>query len=89
MTTQAIAGVSSTTEAVIMTEYPSVGSLGPAKMLGKLYESMPSPLGLPKVSYLFALRTKTAPHPYRRGATRRYMGQDGLEIMGNVVPPWG
>jgi len=57
MTTQAIAGVSSTTEAVIMTEYPSVGSLGPAKMLGKLYESMPSPLGLPKISYLFALAT--------------------------------
>ena len=57
MTTQAIAGVSSTSEAVIMTEYPSIASLGPARALGVVYEAVPSPMGLPKISYLFALAT--------------------------------
>ena len=57
MAVQAIAGVSPTSEAVVMTEYPSVAAGGIAQLLGRIYESVPSVLGLPKLSYLFALAT--------------------------------
>lgn len=57
MAVQAIAGVSASSEAVVMTEYPSIASGGIGQLLGSIYESIPSPFGLPKLSYVFALLT--------------------------------
>ena len=58
MAVQAISGVSASLEAVVMTEYPSLASSGIGQLLGKLYESIPiRPLGLAKISYVFALLT--------------------------------
>ena len=57
MTVQAIAGVSPSSEAVVMTEYPSIAAGGIAQVLGSLYESVPAPFGLPKLSYVLALAT--------------------------------
>ena len=57
MAVQAIAGVSPSSEAVVMTEYPSISSGGIGQLLGSLYESLPSILGLPRLSYIFALLT--------------------------------
>lgn len=57
MSVQAIAGVSPSSEAVVMTEYPSLAATGIGQLLGSIYESIPSPFGLPKISYLFALLT--------------------------------
>ena len=57
MSVQAIAGVSPNSEAVVMTEYPSLAAGGIGKLLGSLYECLPGVLGSPKISYLFALAT--------------------------------
>lgn len=57
MSVQAIAGVSPSSESVVMTEYPSVASGGIAQLLGSVYELGPSVMGLPKLSYIFALLT--------------------------------
>lgn len=57
MSVQAIAGVSPSSEAIVMTEYPSVAAGSIAQLLGGLYELGPSILGLPKLSYLLALAT--------------------------------
>jgi len=57
MTAQAIAGVSASSESVVMTEYPSLAAGGIGQLLGSIYESIPLPLGLPKLSYIFALVT--------------------------------
>lgn len=57
MAVQAIAGVSPSAEAVVMTEYPSLAASTVGQLLGSLYELIPSPFGLPKFSYLFALAT--------------------------------
>lgn len=59
MTTQAIAGVSSTEEAVVMTEYPSIAAGGIGQFLGSLYESVPIKiLGVgPNLSHILALAT--------------------------------
>ncbi|MEZ6062840.1 MAG: PH domain-containing protein [Planctomycetaceae bacterium] len=58
MSVQAIAGVSPGSEAVVMTEYPSISSGGIGQMLGSLYESIPLRVAGPKLSYLlFTLPT--------------------------------
>ena len=57
MAVQAIAGVSTSSEAVVMTEYPSISSGGIGRLLGSLYESLPSLFGLPRLSYVFTLVT--------------------------------
>lgn len=57
MAVQAIAGVSPSSEAVVMTEYPSLAAGGIGQLLGSIYESVPAPFGLPKISYLFVLAT--------------------------------
>ena|GEM_PF-297386 len=52
MSAQAIAGVSSTAESRIMTEFPSVGATSMGRLIGQLMESIPfSVLGI-KLSYL-------------------------------------
>lgn len=73
MTVQAIAGVSPSSEAVVMTEYPSIAAGGIAQLLGSIYESIPSPAGLPKLSYLFALAT--APFGILLYALQKLFGQ--------------
>lgn len=55
MTVQAIAGVSASSEAVVMTEYPSLAAGLPGRLIGIICESLPAPFGLPRISYLFAL----------------------------------
>ncbi|MDG1894164.1 MAG: PH domain-containing protein [Fuerstiella sp.] len=58
MAVQAISGVSASSEAVVMTEYPSLASSGVGQFLGNLYESVPvRPFGLMKLSHVFALLT--------------------------------
>jgi hypothetical protein len=58
MTVQAISGVSASSEAVVMTEYPSLASMGIGQLLGRLYELFPvRPFGLMKLSHIFALLT--------------------------------
>lgn len=59
MTVQAIAGVSPSTEAVVMTEYPSIAAGGVGQVLGSLYECLPIKIfGMgPSLSHLFALAT--------------------------------
>ncbi|MCP4513406.1 MAG: PH domain-containing protein [Fuerstiella sp.] len=58
MAVQAISGVSPSSEAVVMMEYPSLASTGIGRLLGWLYELVPiRPFGLMKVSYVFALLT--------------------------------
>ncbi len=58
MSVQAIAGVSPGSEAVVMTEYPSISSGGIGQLLGRLYESIPVRIFGPKLSYLlFTLPT--------------------------------
>ena len=48
----AIAGVSSSKEAVIMTVYPSISCLGLGTWLGRLYESAPTKIFGIKLSYI-------------------------------------
>ena len=59
MAVQAIAGVSSSSEAVVMTEYPSIAAGGVGQLLGRLYECLPLKIfGFgPSLSHLFALLT--------------------------------
>ena len=57
MSAQAIAGVSPSSEAVVMIEYPSISAGGIGQLLGSIYEAIPLPFGLPKLSYVFALAT--------------------------------
>lgn len=59
MTVQAIAGVSATKEAIVMTEYPSIAAGGIGQLLGSLYESVPIKImGIgPSLSHVFALAT--------------------------------
>jgi len=58
MSVQAIAGVSPGSEAVVMTEYPSISAGGIGQLLGSLYESIPVRILGPKLSYLlFTLPT--------------------------------
>lgn len=52
MSVQAIAGVSPTHEARIMTEYPSVGSSAPGRLIGQLMESVPFRIFGVKISHL-------------------------------------
>lgn len=55
---QAISGVSASKEAVVMTVYPSIAATGPGKMLGGLYESIPTTCCGIKLSHLlFTLPT--------------------------------
>jgi hypothetical protein len=49
---QAISGVSSSSEAEVMTIYPSIGSTGLGRMLGSLYDSIPIKINGIKLSYL-------------------------------------
>lgn len=73
MAVQAIAGVSPSSEAVVMTEYPSISAGGIGQLLGSIYESIPLPLGLPKLSYIFALIT--APFGILLYALQKVFGQ--------------
>lgn len=59
MTVQAIAGVSPSTEAVVMIEYPSIAAGGVGQVLGSLYECLPIKIfGMgPSLSHLLALVT--------------------------------
>ena len=58
MSTQAIAGVSPGSEAIVMTEYPSISAGAIGQLLGSLYESLPIRIFGPKLSYLlFTLPT--------------------------------
>lgn len=59
MTVQAIAGVSPSTEAVVMVEYPSIAAGGIGQLLGTLYECLPIRIfGMgPSLSHIFALAT--------------------------------
>lgn len=58
MSVQAIAGVSPGSEAVVMTEYPSISASTAGQLLGRLYESIPIRIFGIKLSYLlFALPT--------------------------------
>ncbi|MBL8810332.1 MAG: PH domain-containing protein [Planctomycetaceae bacterium] len=52
MSVQAIAGVSPTSEARIMTEFPSVGASGLGRLIGSLMDSVPAKVCGIKVSYL-------------------------------------
>jgi hypothetical protein len=55
MAVQAISGVSASSEAVVMTEYPSLASTRIGQLLGMLYESSTVRLfGLMKLSHVFA-----------------------------------
>lgn len=49
---QPISGVSTGSEAEIMTVYPSIGSTGLGRLLGRLYESLPMGNGQIKLSHL-------------------------------------
>ena len=73
MAVQAIAGVSASKEAIVMTEYPSISAGGIGQLLGSLYESIPLPFGLPKASYIFALAT--APFGIALYALQKAFGQ--------------
>jgi len=59
MALQAIAGVSPSSEAVVMTEYPSIAAGGIGQLLGSLYECLPFRIfGMgPSLSHIFALMT--------------------------------
>jgi len=52
MSVQAIAGVSPTREARIMTEFPSVGASLLGRLIGRLMDSLPIKIGSIKLSYL-------------------------------------
>lgn len=52
MSVQAIAGVSPTSEARMMTEFPSVGASGLGQLIGTLMDSVPAKICGVKVSYL-------------------------------------
>lgn len=52
MSVQAIAGVSPTTEARIMTEFPSVGATAIGRLIGQLMDSIPLRIFGVKLSYL-------------------------------------
>ncbi len=52
MSVQAIAGVSPTREARIMTEFPSVGANPLGRLMGQLMDSIPIKIGGIKLSYL-------------------------------------
>ena len=72
---QAISGVTADKEAVIMVVYPSIGATALGKMLGGLYESIPTTCCGIKLSHLlFAL--PTAPL-----ATAQYFA---MKLLGNV-----
>ncbi len=49
---QAIAGVSSTQEREIETEFPSIAAVAPGRLLGSLLNSIPAGIGSVKFSYL-------------------------------------
>ncbi len=51
MSVQAIAGVSPTSEARIMTEFPSVGASGIGRLIGSLMDSVPAKICGIKISY--------------------------------------
>jgi membrane protein YdbS with pleckstrin-like domain len=54
----AISGVSSQRETVVMSTYPSICSTGVGRLLGQLYESIPTKIGGIKISHaLFCLPT--------------------------------
>jgi hypothetical protein len=58
MSVQPIAGVSSRSESVVMTEHPSIGAWWPGQVLGSLYECIPLQVcGLTISHLLFALPT--------------------------------
>lgn len=59
MAVQAIAGVSSSKEAIVMIEYPSIAAGGIGQTLGSLYECLPIKIfGMgPNLSHIFALMT--------------------------------
>lgn len=58
MTVQAIAGVSPTAEAKIMTVYPSISATAIGRLLGQLYDCIPIRVFGPKLSaVIFALPT--------------------------------
>jgi hypothetical protein len=58
MSVQPIAGVSSRSESIVMTEYPSIGAWWPGQVLGRLYECIPLQVcGLTVSHLLFALPT--------------------------------
>lgn len=52
MSVQAIAGVSPTTEARIMTEFPSVGASGIGRLVGQMMNSIPISIFGVKLSYI-------------------------------------
>ena len=52
MSVQAIAGVSASSEARIMSEFPSVGAGGVGRLIGQLMDSIPIPIFGVKLSYL-------------------------------------
>ncbi|MFO0976669.1 MAG: PH domain-containing protein [Planctomycetaceae bacterium] len=52
MSVQAIAGVSPTSEARIMTEFPSVGATGIGRLIGSLMDSVPAKICGIKISYI-------------------------------------
>jgi hypothetical protein len=52
MSVQAIAGVSATAEARIMTEFPSVGANALGRVIGQLMDCLPIRIGGVKLSYL-------------------------------------
>ncbi len=52
MSVQAIAGVSATSEARIMSEFPSVGAWGIGRIIGQLMESIPIRILGVKLSYI-------------------------------------
>lgn len=52
MSVQAIAGVSATSEARIMTEFPSVGASGIGRLIGSLMDCIPVRIGGVKLSYV-------------------------------------
>ncbi len=58
MSVQPIAGVSSRSESVVMTEYPSIGAWWPGQLLGCLYECIPLQVFGLRISHLlFVLPT--------------------------------
>ncbi|MEQ9408320.1 MAG: PH domain-containing protein [Fuerstiella sp.] len=56
-----------------MVEHSSVAAGGFGQLLGSLYESLPGPFGLPRLSYIFALIT--APLGLLLYAVQRLMGE--------------
>jgi hypothetical protein len=77
MAVQAISGVSASSEAVVMTEYPSLASTRIGQLLGMLYESSTVRLfGLMKLSHVFALLTVPVGLPLyflQKGFGERYV----------------